>query len=286
MSDWRDFHNFLQSLNEAAMNFSKQVAPVLDRVYWERQRIVESFRSCERNIKRFHEVAQSFAATMDALGQAIAPHLIEFALAVQELPDKTRNELSVLANKGWYVDPEMPCTAIGEIAELFLNGNEAEAHSRLEAYYIATCSIVEERLKVQFPARHQILSEAFEAHRNSKYSLSVPVFLAQADGICVDLLGVQLYSKRDGGTKTAVQDAISETVLGSNTWAYLSPLTKPFPISFGPAQRDEQDLNRHAVFHGESVNYNSMRNSCKAISLLAFTAWTLSDLNEEAQPNE
>ena len=32
-------------------------------------------------------------------------------------------------------------------------------------------------------------------------------------------------------------------------------------------------LNRHSVFHGESVDYDTERNSLKSVSLLAYLHW-------------
>jgi len=118
-----------------------------------------------------------------------------------------------------------------------------------------------------------------EAHNGGEYDLSVPVFLAQADGICLELIGVQLYSKRSDGKTTKVSEAVAALEVD----VLLYPLTEVFPIIFNSRERAGQEniLNRHAVLHGESVSYGNKVNSSKAMSLLSFTAWALCDLKRK-----
>ena len=46
--------------------------------------------------------------------------------------------------------------------------------------------IIEEALIDSYPHRGHLFQQAFEAHREGKYGLSIPVFLTQADGIFWD----------------------------------------------------------------------------------------------------
>jgi len=59
----------------------------------------------------------------------------------------------------------------------------------------------------------------------------------------------------------------------------LTPLVEPMPISASADERAglADALNRHAVLHGESVDYSSRLNSCRAISLLVYVSWVLRD---------
>lgn len=236
------------------------------------QRVAEQY---QRQMASAEQAAHHFVVSLNQAGNRIGPYLQELNRAVEALPQRTKDELEALANNGWYIDPEMPCTASTEFAREFISGDPENAHLRLEGYYDGHANSIENRLVDTFPSRAAILKEAFAAHAQGSYSLSVPVFLAQADGICNEILGVQLYRKTRGGTSTQVREAIDGSQLSPFLEALLAPLLGPFTINEGPSRRANHDLNRHAVLHGESVAYGTFRNSCKAMSLLAFTAWAL-----------
>jgi hypothetical protein len=72
----------------------------------------------------------------------------------------------------------------GLVDEAFVRHYEEEAPNLLGA------------LVAQHPARESILRKCVTAHKRGDYELSVPVFLAQADGICVELTKLNLYAKK------------------------------------------------------------------------------------------
>ncbi len=126
-----------------------------------------------------------------------------------------------------------------------------------------------------FPNRAAILKPAFRAHRKKEYSLSVPVFLSQADGICSELLGVGFYSRRKGSPRTA---SATQRFTGSH---FMSSLLEPLRIAGAlNAFEDERHqypdvLNRHEVLHGKSVDYATPISSFRALSLLAYVGSAL-----------
>jgi hypothetical protein len=238
--------------------------------------------------ERMQQVAASIQPVAELLSdfqQHIGPIFVEIARIAQGLPERTRQALATLANHGWYVDPEMDLPAITDLIRLFEQGETNAAHAQLSSYFDQRSETIRDGLCAAFSSRAQILMTAFKAHKTGEYELSVPVFLAQADGICLELTGVQLYSKQPDGKTTKVSEAIATFNVDGFTAALLHPLTDVFPIVFSSQERAGQAdiLNRHAVLHGESVSYGNLINSCKAISLLAFTAWALSDLKKGTQ---
>jgi len=56
--------------------------------------------------------------------------------------------------------------------------------------------------------------------------------------------------------------------------ALLSPLAQTLPIGASEHERKEgfNELNRHMVLHGESLEYGSKTNSLKAISLVNYAS--------------
>jgi hypothetical protein len=247
------------------------------------ERMARALTGCAVQLSPWREAcitASAFIQDIETVFQKqAAPFLDAMREAFRDLPDKTRWALSVLAQHGWYVDPEMVITLPFDLAKLFDEGKSSEAETFLTDYFERKSVEICEHLSKGFPSRSRIMEAAFKAHRERDFALSVPVFLIQADGICWDLAGVQLYSKRRDGHTTKVMQAISNLELGDMRGALLHAITDVFPIAFGIEERKQAPdcLNRHAVLHGESVSYDTLENSCKAISLLAFTGWILPD---------
>lgn len=264
--DKGDINKFLRDVSGAAFALHEQA-----------DRVKNAIAPYETQLRAANEVVGRVSVSMAEVAHHVAPYLVELHRALEELPERTRQELELLAKHGWYMDPDMPCSASTEYARLFMSGNGEEASELLQSYYDEHAQNILSRLCERFPERNEILRAVFSAHENREFSLSVPVFLAQADGICKSLLGVQLYGKTKNGTSTQVRDAVEKLEEDPFIDSILAPFLRPFAINSGPNQRSEDDLNRHAVLHGESVSYGTLRNSCKAMSLIAFTEWALSE---------
>jgi hypothetical protein len=56
-------------------------------------------------------------------------------------------------------------------------------------HYRATLNEIQKEAEDEFPNRRIILKKAFNAHRHGDYELSIPVMLAQADGIGEEIFG-------------------------------------------------------------------------------------------------
>ena len=123
-----------------------------------------------------------------------------------------------------------------------------------------------------YPRRSQILHDAFEAHRTGKYTLSIPVFLSQADGIWYDQFSKDFF--RSGERENTVQNCKNDPQL-QYIVTILTLLEPKKQGNNNPLWANETErgssfdaLNRHQVLHGESVDYATEPNSLKAISLL------------------
>lgn len=122
----------------------------------------------------------------------------------------------------------------------------------------------------QIPLRHQILDAAFAAHESAKYELSIPVFLAQVEGMCLEVLGTKLFSTKSGVPVTREStEALSRMELSE---VLLLPLRELHGLTASKASRGNwpDAPNRHEILHGISTDYATPINSYKAISLLEY----------------
>ena len=132
-----------------------------------------------------------------------------------------------------------------------------------------------------------MISAARRAHEAREYVLSVPVLLVQADGLCYDTIGVQLFKRKN--VEPATAEYARSAGLGVFHAAVLAPLAESLPISAPKHERGDgfDQLNRHEVLHGESVDYDTEVNSLRAWSLLNYVGTVLSpdsDADEGAGP--
>ena len=191
---------------------------------------------------------------------------------LQEQPARDKESLTKLARRGWFLSPHMPVAAIpqlGKAAESMLN----EVDEAVGQYFRRHLDDIEADLIATYPHRTQLLQEAFWAHRECKYSLSIKAFLEQADGIFYDGFGKPFFTKWGPGAVSQY----SSRVTGRFLQAVLHPLTGSAPLWEDSRSRDNpfEGLNRHEVMHGMKVDYNTELNSLKAVSLLDNLGWVL-----------
>jgi len=258
------------NMQEEMFRNMKPIIEAQQRIALQNQPIIDELAKSAQNI---FKPLENFRLNLENL---ISPAFLEFSKNLAALPERTRKSLMVLAKHGWYFDPEMPVAGIRELENILESGDIDTANAELTGYFSERLSEIEENIKKKFPTRASILKSAFNAHRRKEYALSIPVFLIQADGICFDLINKQLYSKRG---KTPVVAEYAETITADVfRSALLYPLTQSIPISASANERSEEfnDLNRHQVIHGESTVYGTELNSFKAISLLNYVSYVLS----------
>ncbi len=197
-----------------------------------------------------------------------------------ELPSRTQKALLLLGTHGWYLDLNMP--GFWKLEKAFSEGNVKEAEDALVEYFESRVGEIEESISKRFPSREKLIRSAFKAHRRQEYELSIPVFLAQTDGICKEVTKQYLFRKQNQKRQIAIY--IEQIAADTFRAALLSPLSKTLPIWASEYERAEgfNELNRHMVLHGESLDYGNKVNSLKAISLVNYVAHVLTLDNKKS----
>ncbi|GIV65173.1 MAG TPA: hypothetical protein DCE76_07100 [Anaerolineaceae bacterium] len=207
----------------------------------------------------------------------ISPALENFLESFRLLPEHTQVALLTLGNHGWFFDLEMPLPFLWELENALNEGDTTEAETALVDYFRENLQSIENRFTAKFPHRAKIINSAFNAHKRGEYELSIPIFLAQTDGVCYEVINQYLFMRVRGEKKPST--AIYVDSIASDTFrhALLSPLSQPLPISASKNERDKSfnELNRHQVMHGESLDYGTEINGLKSVSLLNYVTQVL-----------
>ena len=188
-----------------------------------------------------------------------------------------KDALETLMKHGWYLDPSLSLVSLDLLVEAF-DQDPVGASEALANRIDSEVSLIERSLESSYPDRRDILREAFYAHRTKLYHLSVPVFLAQADGMWLDRLGRHLFDR--GGPARAASE-YEQQIADDMTRSILDSFSGQVPLWISQSLRGPNfsGLNRHQVLHGESTDYGTREYSLKAISFLYFVAFLLENRN-------
>jgi len=218
-------------------------------------------------------------SSVQTIGAAVAPLLVQIGTALREMPPRLEAAVTAMASHGWYVDADQGLDEIETLRTLIDARNTGKVDELLMAHFESRLPAIEEALIAELPRRGKILRSAFAAHRRGEYELSVPVLVIQADGACVDLTTHHFFQKARGTQVPEVAAHIAATQSPGSA-LFLGPISLELPISASEKARERiaaqrgwtnwNELNRHQVLHGESVDYATRLNSLKAISLLNY----------------
>lgn len=296
------FNNHLSQFKELSTRLQKQLNPILEvQKQFEKalNPMLEIQKAIESPFERFLETQKKLITTIDkdkisrlvspdyslpnlpelesyqkSLQSLISPAFENIQRSFDKLSPQLQNALYILADHGWFLDLEIPLSALWELEEALLN-NDSEAEEALIDYFEEELNRIETSINERLPHRAHIISSAFKAHRREEYALSIPVFLAQTDGICKETVHHYFFMKHQKKPQTAKY--VEQITTDAYEAALLSPLARVSPIGASEKDRngDVKSLNRHTVLHGESLNYDTKTNSLKAVSLLNYVVHAL-----------
>lgn len=182
--------------------------------------------------------------------------------------------LAVLIANDWYLPFEASDAEIRAVVEQFRH-DKAGANERMCRLIRDHLDRIETDIAQQSPHREAILREAFAAHREGRFSLSIPAILPQIDGIWHERCGHNLFGSDIRKVIAAAQDP---QLKGGFIARLLQSLTNPDWKLRQPRRKRAAGfvaLNRHQVLHGEVTDYGTEENSLKAIALLHFSSVVL-----------
>ncbi|BDS05763.1 hypothetical protein NT6N_08030 [Oceaniferula spumae] len=227
------------------------------------------------------EISPEMRKTLSDLGKHMKAVNAQFAEAgakiaagIKRINETLPENVRELARHGWFISWwHTPLPALIPVADLFRSGNEKEGNAQLCHHFTEIYGEITKDLLERYPRRAPILQSAFDAHESGSFALSVPVFLAQADGIAREMLGVSVYTRR-GNVRKTMQEAIERIDPRGIDEPILRLILEDLPLTASDNSPDfrADSLNRHAILHGNDLDYPSSLNSLKAISWLQYAA--------------
>lgn len=217
-----------------------------------------------------HSTSDVVAAQIAVAFSSIQKTLAEIVTAFHTIPGEIRPVIHSLANLGWFPSGKMGLSEIHAFRALCDSGDKSAVGTAMIEWINGELEHIQMSASSRFPNRSHILTSAFRAHDAGQYVLSVPVLMAQVEGMCLEVVGTKLFSTKNKLPKTREKtDRFSQNALSE---ALLLPLRELNGFTASETQRDQwlDTPNRHEVLHGISTDYGTRENSFKTISLLEY----------------
>lgn len=214
--------------------------------------------------------SDAVAAQIAAAIRSVQEIFTEVATTFQKFPGEIRPAILSLANLGWFPSGEMGFSEIHAFRALCDSGDKSAVGIAMIEWLDGELGHIQTRASNRFPNRSHILSSAFRAHDAGQYELSVPVLMAQVEGMCLEVVGTKLFStKKDVPVTRAATERFSQMALSE---ALLLPIRELNGFTASEDKRDQwpDTPNRHEVLHGIATDYGTRENSFKTISLMEY----------------
>ncbi len=205
--------------------------------------------------------------------------------AAKAWQNSVRHDLILMAESGWYPNwftfdfkPKSEDVSIDEL---------------MEEHITQDWDRVTNRILEQYPNRAHILSVAFKLHAEKNYIAAIPLFLAQADGVCCEAFKSFLFAENTVAEK--IEELVHDGKIEPNIFAdvFLEPFSLKnhhnAGMSKASAAAKAKAPNRNGILHGyrKHLDYGTRRNSLKTISLLSFVVFVSTEFvkhNTALQP--
>ncbi len=211
-----------------------------------------------------------------------------WAKIAESLPaDEEVARVAVYLNKrGWFLSLDFETGIVQQLHQLVVEADGDAVDTVMRDYARARAKWIVQQVEERSPERGTLLRAAERAHEQGEFGLSVPVLLAQADGLTRDITRDDLFRKtrtkkedqtslgwdeleKSGGARTLREAAGGLEVLldfvRTGSSVALDTRDRLEKLRLDP---DYGPLNRHGVLHGKDTDYATEDNSLRAFLLV------------------
>ncbi|SDI36424.1 hypothetical protein SAMN05216588_115107 [Pseudomonas flavescens] len=211
--------------------------------------------------------------------------------ASELLPSRAQATMQRCAEKGWFFSWHMSLANLVKLLSELEQLEDEDIDSYFVEFHRNNFDFLTKSIISATPNREAVLNAAFSALQRANaedYYLSIPVLLAQADGILAEITksNSPLQRNAEGAKKWA------NTITGEISKASIYPIfhIDKYDLLIGGKQREEFEksgstftaLNRHQILHGEVWNYGTEVNAFKAFSFLCFVTLQLHSVADKS----
>lgn len=243
------------------------------------QQIHENLKNWKQSEQALLQIINTLGASWKSFQKASSKIISELPNIVEhfkKLPERQKEVWAQAAHYGWYPNKNTPIVVTIEIAQdpklldAFMERHLKHDWDDLTNYIIS-----------KLPNRKEILSNAFLLHQQGNYIASIPLFIAQADGICAQYLKAHLFTESEERQKRLQELKTNPNLDFIQILTHILGEKTQLSAGLGSASIAKKTLgpNRHGIMHGsrKHLDYGTRLNSLKIFSLLAFVVFVFCD---------
>lgn len=267
-------------------NYLKNIVRPLNKFAKEQKRIIESFSKMNESAIRTAQISMSQAIleSQKFIVEAVKK-ISDFAEFQKKLRQIRDEEKTALIETGWIICPSLMSIPYPNLRKAVVNYNQGDNGKSISNLmknhygsqnnweYLTEVVAKWESHKLFTKQRMRIIKDALWAHKNKKYTLSIPSLLPIIEGVATD------YCKRKKTpipeNKTIEKAKKTAELLGLQGEQYMAEIL----LSFIENQlyvhtkklrksKNKKLLNRHGVLHGYYSGYPDATRSLKCFLVL------------------
>ncbi|PED72997.1 hypothetical protein [Bacillus pseudomycoides] len=271
---------------ENQLNFMRQMAVVGERV-------ARAIAPITQHMENRMQAISSVFDSIGAIGQRIQDTLNNFDYydrlsnlreLAQRHEEATLKFKTIMIELGFPPHDFMPINITGYVIQLYEEKGIEYTKRFLERYMCMFVYNKETLIEMHnswqqaewLEKRLPIISTVIEGHFNGYYMLTVPVILAQIEGVLVEgILKLEAVAPDEQIKYKHQKSFLGQFLLGNKSSFSFDEQIEEFYlntvlVNFDRGKEIESDLSRHAILHGEDVNYGTKINSLKGILIFDY----------------
>ena len=283
----------LQSTIEATKKIAEYSDAIAEKINNLGKQIVES-------LQPFIEQQKKLQETIENIGKPFIEQQKKFQEIFEKIAKKTeqwKNSIKIVYEAGWWLSPSflIATDSLGRLDQMQMHADRYKSGDKraitslfFPIYQNENCeyliSVVQEwKQNPYFKRWNMILDEALDSHIHKKYSVSIPALLLTAEGIATDyckkknIFNTAMKSRGDIKIETALEQTSKEKRELLLTDFFMQQLfsiidnkifEKTDKLNSSITRGYKHFLNRHAIMHGKSSKYGSLKNSLQCFLIL------------------
>jgi len=217
-------------------------------------------------------LGQTTQEWMEQLQLGLAERSREFAAALAEHEKEQAEAFRVLAQGGWVgMERHFTLSQARAVLEIYKTKGEAAMNDAIADYFNANaCTRISEitdgwSIIPYLQDRQTIIRDAVSAHREGRFTLSVPALLPLVEGLSAEILGNAV--RNENAVKAVARDWKQRE---SEIWAQVFAdviehvVYQRYDFQTDPAPY----LSRHFILHGRTPDYATRANSVRVFLLI------------------
>lgn len=279
-----------QKENKTLVDISKYLLPEIKKFSLPPSYFESFFASIKESAVAINNAKEVVTRTIEAnrkllesIGESISKAFTfstDFTERFKKLEEETR---AALKDTGWIICPslmQIPVNDLSFSVKRYSQGDKGRSITKtIKDFYglNSNWEILETTVngwkthKLFTKQRMRIIYDALEAHKEKKFTLSIPSLLPQIEGIITE------YIKNKPGEKIPMSKSLKKAqkaiglqgeTFGTDTFLYFMEEQLYVDTDTLGKKRNRKNLNRHGILHGKYPGYPDCTRSLKCFMIL------------------